>query len=350
MSIISESLKEAYKLNEASLTPEEKMDAWHNGERRENIRACGDIKLKKYLEICKEKGYLEQAKIISDELKHRSALVGSKTLAGSEYVEIAKETKMTDEGKTSPDGHWHSLYSRPAMSYSSGFTYGYLFENDRKMSSLVNRALREHNAGLPPWSGRTIDYITVNKLWRCKEYSDLYLVSTPGFHFLTTADMLKKDCEEIEKTHAIPRDSSSSSSTSSTIAFKDPIIIMNSSGKPIFKTLDEKEAENFFMTHATAIRCSDPELLMQWQRKSLEKDATKGYLEARMAGDKLVLWPTDYICDLLNDLMGHRDAVLDFGYEAGDDKIIIPKTHKYANKVASAILKIIDKESKDYNV
>lgn len=59
------------KLNEASLTPEEKMDAWFNGTRKENIKACGDSKLQKYLEICKDKGYLEQAKQISDELKNR---------------------------------------------------------------------------------------------------------------------------------------------------------------------------------------------------------------------------------------------------------------------------------------
>ena len=57
-------------LDEA-LSPEEKMDLWHNGERRENIKACGDAKLNKYLKICQDKGYDEQVKIIEDELHNR---------------------------------------------------------------------------------------------------------------------------------------------------------------------------------------------------------------------------------------------------------------------------------------
>ena len=56
---------------EEALTPQEKMDAWASGNRRENIKACGDVKLYKYLDICRNSGYLEQAEIIVDELENR---------------------------------------------------------------------------------------------------------------------------------------------------------------------------------------------------------------------------------------------------------------------------------------
>ena len=54
------------------LSPQEKMDAWHHGERRENIKACGNAKLIKYLSICKNSGYMEEAQIIRNELKSRN--------------------------------------------------------------------------------------------------------------------------------------------------------------------------------------------------------------------------------------------------------------------------------------
>ena len=59
-------------LNEASsLTPEEKMQAWHYGDRKENIKACGDAKLQLYYDICMRKGYMAEAKVILEEAKNR---------------------------------------------------------------------------------------------------------------------------------------------------------------------------------------------------------------------------------------------------------------------------------------
>lgn len=46
-------IKASKNLGEA----ESKMDAWHNGERRQNVKACSDEKLKAYYSICKNKGY-----------------------------------------------------------------------------------------------------------------------------------------------------------------------------------------------------------------------------------------------------------------------------------------------------
>ena len=54
-----------------SLTPEEKMDCWRNGTRKENIKACNIDKLKEYRKICRAKGYAEQVKLINAELKRR---------------------------------------------------------------------------------------------------------------------------------------------------------------------------------------------------------------------------------------------------------------------------------------
>lgn len=63
-------LSESLELNEA-LTPEQKMDAWHNGTRRQNIKACKDEKLIMYLKICMDKGYQREMDIIEDELEKR---------------------------------------------------------------------------------------------------------------------------------------------------------------------------------------------------------------------------------------------------------------------------------------
>lgn len=59
------------KLEEAALTPEQKMRDWHNGLRNENVRACGDIKLKLYYDICVKNGYKSQATILKAEAKAR---------------------------------------------------------------------------------------------------------------------------------------------------------------------------------------------------------------------------------------------------------------------------------------
>ena len=57
------------------LTPEEKMDRWHNGIRRENIKACSEDKLKEYRKICKAKGYDAEVRIINAELKARKSAI-----------------------------------------------------------------------------------------------------------------------------------------------------------------------------------------------------------------------------------------------------------------------------------
>jgi hypothetical protein len=76
-----------------ALTSEEKMDRWHNGKRKENIKACSDEKLAEYLKICRKKGYTEEIKLINAERKARKA--GSKKI--NESFDNAELTKMITE-------------------------------------------------------------------------------------------------------------------------------------------------------------------------------------------------------------------------------------------------------------
>lgn len=63
--------EEDAELLDEALTPQEKMDAWHKGNRRENIKACGDRKLATYIKICKNSGYDKEANIIRQEFERR---------------------------------------------------------------------------------------------------------------------------------------------------------------------------------------------------------------------------------------------------------------------------------------
>jgi hypothetical protein len=78
--LIRECLREELSnLTESSLTPEEKVDAWHDGTRRENYKACGIPKLKTFLEIAERKGYTEIVDILVGELEARGETVTTKS-------------------------------------------------------------------------------------------------------------------------------------------------------------------------------------------------------------------------------------------------------------------------------
>lgn len=91
----SESLQEETIL-ESSLTAEEKVDAWHNGTRRENYKAAGEAKLNTYLEIAKSKGYDEIVKIIEGELSRRGITVTAS-------APVSSTTSAAPVADTAPD-------------------------------------------------------------------------------------------------------------------------------------------------------------------------------------------------------------------------------------------------------
>lgn len=79
-----------------ALTPEEKMDRWHNGTRKENVNACNIDKLKEYRKICRAKGYAEQVKIINAELKRRKDEGINESLTADEMLTIRKALRILD--------------------------------------------------------------------------------------------------------------------------------------------------------------------------------------------------------------------------------------------------------------
>ena len=59
----------------ARAAQEKKMDAWHNGERKQNVSNCSDAKLKMNYEICKEKGYEKEAAQLKAEAVKRGIVL-----------------------------------------------------------------------------------------------------------------------------------------------------------------------------------------------------------------------------------------------------------------------------------
>lgn len=51
-----------------------KMDAWHAGERKQNIKACSDEKLVAYYEYCSSKGYEAEANQLETEMRNRNLI------------------------------------------------------------------------------------------------------------------------------------------------------------------------------------------------------------------------------------------------------------------------------------
>ena len=86
--------KEAEEIvsKEVKLTPKEraaveaKMKAWHEGTRKQNIKACSDGKLKINWQVCKELGYDAEVKKIEDEAKSRGLTLESVQIDLEDYV------------------------------------------------------------------------------------------------------------------------------------------------------------------------------------------------------------------------------------------------------------------------
>ena len=72
--------------DKAKKEAEEKMEAWHNGTRKQNVKACSDAKLKMNYRICKEKGYDKEAETLKAESDSRGLKLESLSL--KEFIEI----------------------------------------------------------------------------------------------------------------------------------------------------------------------------------------------------------------------------------------------------------------------
>lgn len=69
----------------------EKMKAWHEGRRRQNLSNCSDAKLKMNYKVCKELGYETEMEKIEDEAKKRNLQLESLSL--KDYIAFVYESK-----------------------------------------------------------------------------------------------------------------------------------------------------------------------------------------------------------------------------------------------------------------
>ena len=74
----------------------DKMKAWHEGTRKQNLSNCSDAKLKMNYKVCKELGYEKEMKEIEDEAKKRELTLESISL--NEYVQFVNESINDIEG------------------------------------------------------------------------------------------------------------------------------------------------------------------------------------------------------------------------------------------------------------
>lgn len=111
--------------------------------------------------------------------------------ASDEIKELANILGMNNEGvkDTRPLSYnsdinitFHSLYSKPIMSYGSGFKYNNIFSNANRD---ILKKCRE-----------SIPKKFYNKIWQYNEDPNILLVSMKGFNFLTTKDMFFEDLED----------------------------------------------------------------------------------------------------------------------------------------------------------
>lgn len=94
-----------------TFTQMEKMEQWHKGLRRQNVKACSDEKLKIYYNICLEKGYVMEANILYGEIVNREItdevpeMIFSKVDGKLDADEICKyiETHLNEIGDDGGD-------------------------------------------------------------------------------------------------------------------------------------------------------------------------------------------------------------------------------------------------------
>lgn len=79
--------KEKKMSGKAKTEAYDKMKAWHEGTRKQNLKGCSDAKLKMNYQVCKELGYEEEMKKIEDEANSRNLQLES-MITIEEYIKI----------------------------------------------------------------------------------------------------------------------------------------------------------------------------------------------------------------------------------------------------------------------
>ena len=73
MKIYKSDMAHIMRIDEMASTSDaqSKMEKWHKGQRRQNVKACSDEKLKAYYMICLDKGYVMEASTLYKEIVDR---------------------------------------------------------------------------------------------------------------------------------------------------------------------------------------------------------------------------------------------------------------------------------------
>lgn len=86
----------------------QKMTAWHNGERKQNVGACSDAKLKMYYNTCKSLGFETEMNILKAEAESRGLLLESKKNRRRNEAWEYTSGRVPNDGNGRVGGSWSS--------------------------------------------------------------------------------------------------------------------------------------------------------------------------------------------------------------------------------------------------
>lgn len=86
----------------------QKMTAWHNGERKQNVGACSDAKLKMYYNTCKSLGFETEMNILKAEAESRGLLLESKKSRRRNEAWKYTSGRVPNDGNGRVGGSWSS--------------------------------------------------------------------------------------------------------------------------------------------------------------------------------------------------------------------------------------------------
>lgn len=89
----------------------QKMTAWHNGERKQNVGACSDAKLKMYYNTCKSLGFETEMNVLKAEAESRGLLLESKkSRRRNEAWEYTTSRKYEKEIEVEYNSEYYLVY------------------------------------------------------------------------------------------------------------------------------------------------------------------------------------------------------------------------------------------------
>lgn len=89
----------------------QKMTAWHNGERKQNVGACSDAKLKMYYNTCKSLGFETEMNVLKKEAESRGLLLESKKSRRRNEAWKYTSGRVPNEGNGRVGGSWYAAHN-----------------------------------------------------------------------------------------------------------------------------------------------------------------------------------------------------------------------------------------------